>query len=475
MAFCEFRFLVFFLVVFSIYWILPRNVLRKTWLLGCSFAFYAAWDWRFLSLIILSTLVDYLAGIGLASTSRVMYRRALLAISLTTNLGMLAFFKYFGFFVESCREFMQTLGLPFDTYTLNIILPVGISFYTFQTLSYTIDVYRGKLTPCRNLLNFALFVSFFPQLVAGPIVRARSFLPQLDRIRRWKWTRMQLGMFYIVMGLFKKLAIADRMACYCDPVFADVAHYDTGTLWIAAVAFAVQVYCDFSGYSDMAIGVASFLGYKLTKNFEMPLMAVNVSDFWRRWHISLSMWVRDYVFFPLGGSRHGHWITNRNLLITMTLVGLWHGADWTFVLFGLIQGIFLVVHGYFRMFCAGRPRLTAALSNRPGTALRITITFFSFCTSLAVFRANSVSDAVLMLQRMIVPSDGFGVPMNDRGFWYALVVLWVAHFIGHHQKQLARAMDFVPAPVRGFGYASIFTLALVLSPEIDQAFIYFQF
>ncbi len=475
MAFCEFRFFAFFMAVFVIYWLLPRNVLRKSWLLVCSFAFYAAWDWRFLSLILVSTVVDYLAGIGLESIRRSSLRRAILLVSLTTNLGLLAFFKYFGFFVESCQELLQLVGLPFNTTTLNIILPVGISFYTFQTLSYTIDVYRNKLTPTRNLLDFALYVSFFPQLVAGPIVRAKSFLPQLDQIKRWQWSRMRYGMFYVVIGLFKKLAIADRMVGYCDPVFADVSAFDSGTLWIAAVAFAVQVYCDFSGYSDMAIGVASFLGYRLTKNFQMPLAAVNVADFWRRWHISLSLWVRDYVFFALGGSRHGRWMTNRNLLITMTLVGLWHGAAWTFVLFGLIQGIFLSIHGHFRSFCAKRPRLVDVLESRAGTAARITVTFLSFCMSLVVFRANSVSDAILMLRRMIVPTEGLGIPMNERGFWYAMLILWMAHVIGHHQNAIAKALDFVPLPIRGMGYACIFTLALVLSPAIDQAFIYFQF
>jgi alginate O-acetyltransferase complex protein AlgI len=398
------------------------------------------------------------------------WRLIWLISGITVNILLLGYFKYYNFLLWNINEIFDT-----SFHFQDLALPIGISFYTFQTLSYTIDVYRNKLAPTRNLLDFALFVSFFPQLVAGPIVRARSFLPQLDRIKRWQWSRMQLGLFYVVMGLFKKLAIADRMAGYCDPVFADVAVFDSGTLWIAAVAFAVQVYCDFSGYSDMAIGVASFLGYRLTKNFDMPLAAVNVTDFWRRWHISLSLWVRDYVFFALGGSRHGRWITNRNLLITMTLVGLWHGADWTFVLFGLIQGFFLVIHGLFRAFCVDRPRLVSALNSRAGTALRITVTFVSFCTSLAVFRANSVSDAFLMLQRMIVPTDGLGIPMNERGFWYAMVILWVAHLIGRHQKAIARALEFVPVPVRGLGYASVFTLALMLSPAIDQAFIYFQF
>ncbi len=475
MAFCELRFFVFFLVVFSTYWILRRNTLRKSWLLICSYAFYAAWDWRFLTLILLSTAVDYLAAIGLAKSNRLLNRRILLGASLITNLGLLGFFKYFGFFVDSAQELMSVLGLPFNTQTFNIILPVGISFYTFQTLSYTIDVYRGKITPTRNLLDFALFVCFFPQLVAGPIVRARSFLPQLDRIKRWSWSRTQLGMQYFILGLFKKLAIADRMAYYCDPVFADVGQFDTGSLWMAAVAFTIQVYCDFSGYSDMAIGTANLLGYRLTKNFQMPLAAANITDFWRRWHISLSSWVRDYVYFPLGGSRYGQWITNRNLIVTLTLIGFWHGAAWTFVLFGLVQGLMLVIHGHFRRFCSGRPRLNSWLKTGSGTRLRIGLTFFSFCSTLVIFRANSIGDAFLMLKQMFSAVEGSGVPMNERGFWYALAIVFVAHWIGHHQTAFVRMLDCLPSPVRGFGYASIFTLALVLSPEIDKAFIYFQF
>jgi len=402
-------------------------------------------------------------------------RRWLLTISLATNLGLLVFFKYFGFFVESAQELLLLLGMPLNTQTLNIVLPVGISFYTFQTLSYTVDVYRGKLQPTKNILDFALFVSFFPQLVAGPIVRAKTFLPQLDLINRWRWTRMQLGMQYFIFGLFKKLAIADRLAYYSDPIFSDVGVYGTSTLWLGAVAFTIQLYCDFSGYSDMAIGTANMLGFRLTKNFEMPLAAENISSFWRRWHISLSSWVRDYIYIPLGGSHDGPWKTNRNLIVTLTLVGLWHGAAWTFVIFGLLQGVMLVVHRYFRQFCRGKTRLQNGLESALGTSLRVILTFVCVCSTMVFFRAGSVSDAFLMLQRMFIPSEGFGVPVNERGFWMALVIVFAAHHLGQHRQYFIQLFDRVPTPIRGLAFAGIFTLALILSPEIDQAFIYFQF
>ncbi len=475
MAFSEFRFFVFFLVVFSIYWLLRRNLYRKSWLLACSYAFYAAWDWRFLSLILFSTAVDYCIGILLTQTDNQSKRRWLLAVSLVANLGLLAFFKYCGFFVESSQELFSLLGLPFKTETLNIILPVGISFYTFQTLSYTIDVYRRQLNPTRNLVDFALFVCFFPQLVAGPIVRARCFLPQLDRIRTWSWTRTHFGMRLIVIGLFKKLAIADRMASYVDPVFADVGLYETGTLWFAAIGFMIQVYCDFSGYSDMAIGTANLLGFRLTKNFDMPFASSNISDFWRRWHISLSSWVRDYVYFPLGGSRRGNWNTVRNLVVAMTLVGFWHGAAWRFILFGFLQGVLISLYIQLRRFYSSRPRLEAWLAGRFGAALGNALTLFCFCTTLVIFRANSVPEGFQMLGRMFVPSSGNGIPLNERGFWLALTILIVAHIVGHHHRFFERVAEYVPAPVRGFGYAAAFTAAMVLAPDIDQAFIYFQF
>ncbi len=395
--------------------------------------------------------------------------------SLVANLGMLAFFKYYGFFVESAQQLFDLLGLPMKTDTLHIILPVGISFYTFQTLSYTIDVYRRKIEPTRQLIDFALYVSFFPQLVAGPIVRARTFLPQLDQIRAWSWTRAHAGMQLITIGLFKKIAIADRMAGYADPVYADVGQYDTGALWLAAVAFMIQVYCDFSGYSDMAIGTANLLGYRLTKNFDMPLAARNISDFWRRWHISLSSWVRDYVYFPLGGSRHGAWVTCRNLIVTMTLVGFWHGAAWRFVLFGFLHGLLISLHLGFGKYCRARPTWQRAMESVLGSILGNVVTVLLFCTTLVIFRAHSVSDGLLMLSRMFVPADGFGVPMNERAFWMLLLVLIVAHFIGHQRAFFGRLVDWIPSPVRGLGYASIVTAAMVLSPEIDQAFIYFQF
>jgi alginate O-acetyltransferase complex protein AlgI len=357
---------------------------------------------------------------------------------------------------------------------LELIVPFGISFYTFEAISYTIDVYRGRIPAERNLANFMLFILFFPHLIAGPIVRPRDFLPQILRAKRWDWPRLQLGAQFFLMGLFKKMAIADHMEEFVKPVFANPDQYRSGVVWMAVIAFAVQIYCDFSGYTDMAIGSAHMLGYKLARNFNMPYLAANVSDFWRRWHISLSSWLRDYLFIPLGGSRGSNGKINRNLLITMTLGGLWHGANWTFLVWGLLHGVFLIVHRGFRDFCKTRPRLDSVLQSQPGTVARMALTFLCICVGWVFFRAPTFSAAATLLQRMAVPHSGQGAPLGGLSFWSLLGVLAFGHAVGA-SGVWKRWGGRLPAPVLGLGYALLLTLTLVLAPDTGKAFIYFKF
>ncbi len=282
----------------------------------------------------------------------------LVCVSVVANLGLLCYFKYTNFFLGSLYAVLHRCGATSSFQLLSILAPLGISFYTFEAINYIVDVYRGRDRAERKLANFMLFILFFPHLIAGPIVRARDFLPQIRRRKRWDWMRIELGVRFFLMGLFKKWFIADRMALFADPVFQYPGDYKGIAVWMAVIAYALQIYGDFSGYTDMAIGTAHMLGFHLAKNFDMPYLSANVSEFWRRWHISLSSWLRDYLFIPLGGSRGGKWQTCRNLLITMTLGGLWHGASWTFIAWGLLHGLLLVGHRQFHSFCERRPFLT---------------------------------------------------------------------------------------------------------------------
>jgi alginate O-acetyltransferase complex protein AlgI len=474
MLFCSREFLIFFAGVFCLYWAVRWHRARVWLLLVASFYFYASWNKWLALIIVVSTTLDYLVALGMDATERPVWRRSLLGVSLAANLGLLCYFKYANFFLRSLEEALQAAGATASLPVLRVILPVGISFYTFEAINYTVDVYRRRMPAERNLANFMLFILFFPHLVAGPIVRARDFLPQVNRRKRWDWPRLHLGMQFLVMGLFKKLAIADRMALFADPVFADTAAYGTGACWLAAVAYALQVYCDFSGYSDMALGCAHMLGYKLVQNFDMPFLAPNLSDFWRRWHSSLSTWIRDYLFLPMGGSRGSRWQTYRNLIVTMTLMGLWHGANWPMVAFGFLQGCALSIHHAFRKLCDRWPRLTAMLLSPPGTVGRVAFTFLVFCTTLAIFRSPSLSSGLTMWRHMATPHAGLGVPLPNRSFVYLVIVVVVCHALGAGRRW-KRVFDYLPAPVRGFSYATALTTALVLAPELDKAFIYFQF
>ena len=350
MRFDSYVFAVFFVTVFLAYWRLRSIRAQNILILVASYFFYGWWDWRFLTLIALSTLVDFLVGRRLDVTSAQPTRRRLLLVSIVVNLGVLGVFKYFDFFVSSFVGVLESFGLSASPPVLQVLLPVGISFYTFQTMGYTIDIYRRRHAAEKSLLSFACYVAFFPQLVAGPIERAARLLPQFGKRRFLTSEHWRSGCTLVTYGLIKKIAIADNMAPYVDMVYGMDSSSVSGPLVLAGtLAFAIQIYADFSGYTDIARGVARLMGFDLRVNFNKPYVARTPSEFWRRWHISLSTWLRDYLYVPLGGNRRGRWMTYRNLMLTMLLGGLWHGAAWNFVLWGFFHGVILCIYRLIRV------------------------------------------------------------------------------------------------------------------------------
>ena len=341
MLFNSIDFAIFLPIVFLLYWFVANKNLKfqNILLLVASYVFYGWWDWRFLSLIIFSSFIDYFVGISLSKTENSQKRKILLWMSILVNIGFLGFFKYFNFFSQSFADAFTLLGSHMEPSRLNIILPVGISFYTFQTLSYSIDVYRRKLEPTKDIIAFFSFVSFFPQLVAGPIERATNLLPQFYKKRKFDYGKAVDGMRQILWGLFKKVVIADNAAEYANEIFNNYEDYSGSTLFLGAVFFAFQIYGDFSGYSDIAIGTSRLFGFNLKQNFAFPYFSRDIAEFWRRWHISLSTWFRDYVYIPLGGSRGGTWMKIRNTFIIFLVSGFWHGANWTFISLGIFKCI----------------------------------------------------------------------------------------------------------------------------------------
>lgn len=471
-------FLLFFAGVFVLYWSIPRRwQMARVWvLIAASFHFYAAWSFELAFLVTTTTVADYLFGRLMGFSRRERLRFLVMLTSIVMNLGILCYFKYRGFFLNELHDSLARVGYDPGYGKLNladIVIPFGISFYTFEAISYAVDVYRRKIGPERSLPRFLLFILFLPHLVSGPIVRAGDFLRQTRRPKRWNWVRAQVGVQLFLMGVFKKMAIADRMAVFCNPIFDDPDKYNTGAVWLAVLAYALRIYCDFSGYSDMAVGLAHLFGYKLTNNFNMPYIAANVSEFWRRWHISLSTWLRDYLFIPLGGSRGGRWATYRNLMITMTLGGLWHGAAWSYVLWGVAHGLFLVIHKQFADFAKARPRLDAALQTTVGTGFRVFLTFF--CVSMCwVLFQPSIDKALAMYERLFMLQSGLPLPLHNRSLWYTVAFVALCHLLvryGLWQRAHAR----LPAPVLGVGYAVCVCVAMVLAPDGGNGFIYFQF
>ena len=398
------EYLLFLPLVFALYWALNKRNLRwqNVLLLASSYFFYGWWDWRFLSLIAFSTGVDYFAGIYTERTQG-SAKKFWLGLSLTVNLGMLGLFKYFDFFIDSLREGLASAGIAWEMQSLEWVLPVGISFYTFQTLSYTIDVYRGKLKPTQDFIAFAAFVSFFPQLVAGPIERATHLIPQITTRRKLSYTQARNGLRLILWGLFKKVVIADTCARYVDQAFQLSEHQSATTLTLGAVLFAVQIYGDFSGYSDIAIGTSKLFGIELMSNFRFPYFSRNIGEFWRRWHISLSTWFRDYLYIPLGGSRVSKSKAIRNVFIIFLVSGFWHGANWTFIAWGGIHAMLFVPS-----FISGNNRKHLSKTIAEGQlfpSLRelgaLLYTFIVVTLAWVFFRADSIQDALNYLSGMI--------------------------------------------------------------------------
>jgi D-alanyl-lipoteichoic acid acyltransferase DltB (MBOAT superfamily) len=401
MLFNSFVFFLFLGVVLPVFYLLPRRY-RNGFLVVASYFFYGYWDWRFCFLLALSTVVDFFVGRALFASRDDRRRRMLLLVSVCTNLGILAVFKYYGFFIDSLTPLAGIFGGRIDYLHLNVILPVGISFYTFQTMSYTIDIYRRRLEPATSFVDFALFVAFFPQLVAGPIERAGHLLPQLRERPRPTKTQVLEGVTLIVTGMFKKVMLGDTAGRFVDHIFAQPEYYRSPELLAGLVLFSVQIYADFSGYSSIARGTARLLGIELMRNFEQPYLSANITEFWRRWHISLSSWLKDYLYISLGGNRRGRVRTYVNLMLTMLLGGLWHGAGWTFVIWGGLHGIYLAVHKWMlgdrripdRFHYAGIGSLVVFTGKVVATYLLVLLTWL-------FFRAKSFSDVALFFGKMV--------------------------------------------------------------------------
>lgn len=467
MFFDSLEYAVFLVVVLGLYYALARKVrAQNVLLLAASYFFYGFWNWRFLSLIIASTLLDFFCSRAIARSSDPRRRKALVALSAAGNLGILGFFKYYNFFAENLQALLGGIGLETNLLVLHIVLPVGISFYTFQTMSYTIDVYRRKLRPASNLLDFAVYVSFFPQLVAGPIERGANLLPQVQGRRRLTRERLYDGGWLIFWGLYKKVFIADNLARLVDSVYTDPSAASGPAILIATYAFAFQIYADFSGYTDMARGSAKLLGIDLTLNFNLPYFAKSPTDFWRRWHISLSEWLRDYLYIPLGGGRGTRAFVFRNLMITMALGGLWHGARWNFVAWGVFHGLLLVA---YRLLGRGEP------ATRWGKAAAIFIMFQWTCLGWMFFRLETIGDFPVMASRLFAGWTFSGAQWAALGALVGYTALLIAMQFAQYFRGDLLAVKRLPGWLRAVLYVILY-FSITLGGAFDgRAFIYFQF
>lgn len=482
MSFASLEFFLFLPAVFLLYYWRASQTWQNALLVIASYLFYSAWDYRFCGLMLASSLIDYAAGWALLRAKSIRLRKAILVLSLGSNLALLGFFKYFGFFTDSLSLFLSTVGLETNLHTLQVILPVGISFYTFQTMSYTIDIYRGRFRPEGGLVQYMAFVSFFPQLVAGPIERAAHLLPQFSVRRTFQTSAGAEGCRLILYGLFCKMVLADNLGALVDRIYASPNLAQPGELVLATLAFGFQIYFDFSAYSIIAAGTALLFGIKLMRNFDYPYFSQTIGEFWRRWHISLSSWFRDYVYIPLGGNRGTREITCRNLFLTFLLSGLWHGAAWHFVAWGMLHGIYISASFYWDDWKRRKGKGPPLPGGGQAMSLfRILRTFFLVMAGWVLFRASSLDEAFAIYHRMAAGliSAGFFSPMAHliRMEWTVFLLLGIILILEWWKRNC-----WIPLPLpagsrlaRWMIYTTVFWVILILGTKRTSEFIYFQF
>ena len=486
MFFNSIDFAIFLPIVFILYWFVANKKLKLQNLLivASSYLFYGWWDWRFLSLILFSTLIDYSVGVRLQKEERPSKRKLLLWISIFINLGFLGFFKYYNFFLDNFVSAFSFVGRDINSNSLNIILPVGISFYTFQTLSYTIDVYRKKLKPTKDVIAFTAFVSFFPQLVAGPIERATNLLPQFYKKRDFDYTKTVDGMRQILWGLFKKIVIADNCALFANRIFNNSGDYPGSILVLGVVFFSFQIYGDFSGYSDIAIGTSRLFGFNLKQNFSFPYFSRSIAEFWRRWHISLSTWFRDYLYIPLGGSRGGVWVKVRNTFIIFVASGFWHGANWTFIIWGALNAIYflpslLLQKNRTNIDIVARGKKTPNLKE----LFHIIITFWLTMLSWIFFRAENVTHALSYISAIFSKSiltlpkgsDFTGTAIHPFTMFGLLGCFILIEWGGREYEFALANFGLKWRRIWRYSIYYVIIVALFWFGQEEQEFIYFQF
>jgi len=475
MLFNSIEFLIFLPVVFCLYWfVFNKNLkLQNLLILISSYIFYGWWDWRFLSLIFLSTVVDYFVGIQIFNNKDTKKKKSFLWFSVIFNLGLLGFFKYFNFFIESWVDLLSSVGYDYQNiWSLNIILPVGISFYTFQTMSYCLDIYYNKLKPTRDFISFASFVSFFPQLVAGPIERASNLLPQILKNRKFNYNQGVEGLKLILWGMFKKIVIADNLASSVNPIFENYSDFTGGILLLGLIYFSFQIYCDFSGYSDIAIGTSKLFGFNLRSNFKFPYFSRNIGEFWKRWHISLSSWFRDYLYIPLGGSQNGKWISLRNIFIIFIVSGFWHGANWTFIFWGLIHSLLyipLFINDNNRKYISNTVSENSILPSIK-EIYQMLSTFIFVMLGWIFFRINSIYDSFNYLYIMIF---NFNIPDQYR---FGLVTIFIIIiFDWLYMKFLNENISKSNIKLNWLFCYFLSIIILLFFNKNSSSFIYFQF